>query len=136
VTVIAWAGAGGDPDAARGWVGQHTGAEPAAWQAAGGAHPLADDRAAIAAAAAAGADRPAVLLVKAWEPPLAEVLDFLRALRRALGEGPAVVVVPVGADASDRPTAPQPRHRDVWRRAVATVGDPWLRVWIAEGETP
>jgi hypothetical protein len=134
VTVIAWAGAGGDPDAARGWVGQYTGAEPAAWQAAGGAHPLADDRAAIAAAA--GADRPVVLLVKAWEPPLAEVLDFLRALRRALGEGPAVVVVPVGADASDRPTAPQPRHRDVWRRAVATVGDPWLRVWIAEGETP
>jgi len=132
--VISWAGAGDEPDTARAWVARHTGAQPAAWQAAGGAHPLADDRAAIAATA--GADRPAVLLVKAWEPPLAEVLDFLRELRRAMGDGTPIVVVPVGADADGRATAPQPRHRDIWRRAVATVGDPWLRVGIAEGETP
>ena len=78
--------------------------------------------------------RGVVIYAKAWEPPLLELVDFVRAARRAIGEGPMIVVRPVGRggggaagdDAVDEMTM------RVWRQRFAGVGDPWLRVVAAE----
>ena len=95
---------------------------------AGGRSTLEDDRGVIRAAAryaARSSDRVAVALrVKAWEPPLGELLDFLRELRGALGQGTPIEVHAVGTDGG----AAREQDRAVWRAKLATVGDPWLRV--------
>ena len=62
------------------------------WNAGGATTPEEDQR--VLHAAAEVPDRfstPRVLLmlVKAWEPPMLEVIDFLCALRRALGKASA-----------------------------------------------
>jgi hypothetical protein len=57
-----------------------------------------------------------------------EFVDFLQALRGALGRGCEIVVVPVTTEASGAATANQPGHVEVWRRKLARIGDPWLRI--------
>ena len=87
-------------------------------------------------------------MVKAWEPPLMEFIDFLNTLRAVLPERSCpIVVLPVGLGAalnsgaapgqmSPTPTAstvsalPQATTAQLtlWRNKLAGVGDPWLRV--------
>jgi len=60
-----------------------------------------------------------VILVKAFEPPMGEFLDFVSDLRRAIGDGRSINVAPVDADSE---------QKDVWQKRLATLGDPWLAV--------
>lgn len=124
--VLAWAGAAGGEAAGAPWLRAALGADVNAWHEVGGNRPLAADQAAIAQAAAT--DDAPLVVARAWEPPMAELLDFLRDLRGAVGDGRTVNVLPVGADAAGAPAVAEPRHRDLWRRALARAGDPWLRV--------
>jgi hypothetical protein len=62
---------------------------------------------------------PVVLAVRGFEPPLAEQIDFITALRRALGDARPIVVAGVGSDDA---------RLDAWRRRLTTLGDPWLAV--------
>lgn len=109
-TVICWAQAPGENETAL---------------PAGGANTLDEDRAAIDEAARRGGV--VRVVVKAWEPPVLDVLDFLRDLRGAMGDGDAIEVMPVGDG-----------DREVWKKKLATVGDPWLRLvqQPAEGAAP
>ncbi|NBC11111.1 MAG: DUF2868 domain-containing protein [Planctomycetes bacterium] len=109
------------------WADAPIEAAPSDWQVstdrrmpAGGKTSVAGDRAVIEAAASRAGDGAVGVLVKAWEPPMGELLDFLRALREALGDGVEVTVLPVG-----EATAGQ---RAAWPRRLATLRDPWLRV--------
>ncbi len=62
----------------------------------------------------------AILFVaNAWEPPTAELLDFLSELRLELGNGRSVFVYPLVKQG----TSYSP---DVWRRALGSLKDPWL----------
>ena len=114
--VVRWAAAPLSPDT-----------DAAVVLAAGGAASLADDRATLAQAqarsVAAGPSAAVVVRVKAWEPPLGELTDFLRELRGGLAEGAAIEVSPAGDG-----------DRAVWRDRLARVGDPWLRL-VAEGKS-
>ncbi|MBB6428907.1 DUF2868 domain-containing protein [Algisphaera agarilytica] len=97
---------------------------------AGGGRSLDEDRQTIEAAAAQAPEHPVLIRVKAWEPPVLEFLDFLGDLRRALGDGRSIEVQPIG----------QGDHA-VWKKKLASVGDPWLRMVMdeagqAEGGTP
>lgn len=69
-----------------------------------------------------------LILVKSWEPPLAEFTDFLAALRTSIGDGREIIVLPVGAGETDTFAAADPKHAAVWHRCLARVSDPWLRV--------
>lgn len=95
---------------------------------AGGASSVAADRAVIEQLAARTPKPTVMLAVKAWEPPMGEVLDFLRDLRAALGEGVAIHVLPVG-EATEA-------QRSDWPRRLSRLRDPWLRVVMPESSTP
>ena len=86
---------------------------------AGGAE-LADDQRTIEAAVAASGDGkagPVRVVVRAWEPPMLEFMDFLGDLRAGLGRGRTIEVQPVGEG-----------DRGVWRRKLGQSNDPWLRL--------
>ena len=89
---------------------------------------LEQDAAAIRTLAGQGGEEPVVVIAKAWEPPVLELLDFLGDLRRALGERRAVVVVPLALDAAGRPAAPGSGDTLQWQRAADRLGDPWTSV--------
>lgn len=131
VAMIDWAGAASDRDAMSAWLGATATIEPASWHEAGGASTPAADREVIANVAAT--DATVVVLVRAWEPPMADLLDVLRDLRRALGDGRTLAVLPVGADSGGAPITPEPHHLDLWRRTLTRVGDPWLRLFAVGG---
>ncbi|MEO1235421.1 MAG: DUF2868 domain-containing protein [Planctomycetota bacterium] len=80
---------------------------------AGGGRSLDDDRRAIEAVRQS--EGTVSVVVKGWEPPVLELLDFLRDLRAALGGGRAITVTPIGDG-----------DLDVWRQQLGTLGDPWL----------
>ena len=93
---------------------------------AGGAGSGRSDAALIAELAAAG-DPPAVL-VKAWEPPLAEFVDWLAELRAALGRGAPIYVLPVAEGEHGAPAIAAGRDARIWSRSLDAAGDPWLFV--------
>ena len=62
---------------------------------------------------AQGDVRPQVVLVKAWEPPLAELADYMRGVSTGW-------VVPIDVH-QQRLSAPRQQHVDEWRRFVAKV---------------
>lgn len=70
-----------------------------------------------------------IVLVKAWEPPMMEIVDFLRDLRQAIGSGVRILVIAFqtedgnGASESEASVA-----FEQWQRKLATIGDPWLKV--------
>jgi hypothetical protein len=81
------------------------------------------DAAALRALAATPAEEPVLVITRAWEPPVKELVDFLEDLRDALGEARAVLVVPLAVD-GQRPAAPAASDAAMWRRAVERLGDP------------
>ncbi|MFO7652997.1 MAG: DUF2868 domain-containing protein [Candidatus Krumholzibacteriia bacterium] len=131
--VIAWAGAAGRREAVEPWLAAEVGATVHRWHEAGGTRSLADD--AQVRSAAGSADGDLVVLVKAWEPPTGDLLDFLRDLRAEAGQTRPIHVLPADADAAEMPTTAGARHVDVWRRSLAALGDPWLRLLHPGGRT-
>lgn len=67
---------------------------------------------------AAGADVAIVVLVKAWEPPLAELADFLRTIPAAAGQNR--LLLPLDWN-KDRLQAVNSNHQQEWRRFAATL---------------
>jgi hypothetical protein len=76
-------------------------------------------------ATAAAVDEPVALVVKSWEPPLGELVDFLAELRAAVGAARPVSVVPL---ATAPCAAPARADVETWRTRLARTGDPWLAV--------
>lgn len=69
-----------------------------------------------------------VIVVKAWEPPLLEFVDFVRSVRQALGRNRSILVLPVAVNAAGQPQAASESQTGVWQRKLTQLGDPWLRV--------
>lgn len=98
---------------------------------AGGDATLEEDQRSLDVLARAASGAAIRIAVKAWEPPLAEFTDWLRILRKRLGDGPTIEVVAVMRDDHDRGAA------HVWQRKLGQLADPWLRISVAKaGETP
>ncbi|MEM9294926.1 MAG: DUF2868 domain-containing protein, partial [Planctomycetota bacterium] len=91
-------------------------------------------RAAEALRAAAPADG-AVVLVKDWEPPTGEAVDFLRDLREALGPGVPVRLrlMPEPGGAAVDPALQDARSAD-WDRKLRELADPWIARQDADPE--
>lgn len=105
---------------------------------AGGLKTLDEDADVIAQVAKALRDRPSeaqlnanqlVVLVKAWEPPVMDLLDFLGDVRQALDDGLRIRVVPLWMPHGKLENrADAAVYIEQWRQKLATLGDPWLSV--------
>ncbi len=134
VVIVAWADALADSETNRGWLAESAGVTAVSWHEAGGAHaPEHDDEVALAAAAEDGALN-LVILVKAWEPPMAEFLDFVRTLRANATPQRMILVAPLDRTDGGAPVAAVVGHLDVWRQMLARLGDPWINVLHPGGE--
>jgi len=87
-----------------------------------------DRRLAVQLAAAVDREQAIAILVKAWEPPLMEFIDFLRLLRHTLGDGRSLIVLPIGIGTGSGLKPAEDSQLKIWRRKISPVGDPWLRV--------
>jgi hypothetical protein len=70
-----------------------------------------------------------IVLVKAWEPPMMEIVDFLHDLRQAIGSGVRILVVALQM-ASDHAASDSEAEMtfEQWQHKLTTIGDPWLKV--------
>lgn len=69
------------------------------------------------------------LLVKAWEPPMLEMVDFLHDLRQAIDDGVRILVVALWMQHGDgRGEAEAVVATEQWQRKLVATGDPWLKV--------
>lgn len=76
-----------------------------------------------------GQDRSIFILQEAWHPPIRETLTFLQELRTRLGSHGKIVVGLIGKPTSGTIFTPvEPLDWQVWRRKIATLADPHLRL--------
>lgn len=96
---------------------------------AGGALSLEQDRAlAVTLAGEIKADSAVGILVKAWEPPLMEWIDFVEILHKALPKHTMIFVFPVGPEANGSLSNGSVHHTKIWSNKVVAQGDPYLQV--------
>lgn len=70
-----------------------------------------------------------LLILEAWQPPIKEILEFLEQMRQHLGASAAIGILLVGRPRPDTIfTAVDPQDMTVWSRALASLGDPGLRL--------
>lgn len=125
--IIRWAGAGDPvlPDDFAATAERHL-------LSAGGSATLGDDRRTIQQARLVLANTPepsAILLTRAWEPPTAELEDFLTLARDQWPEGTLISLVPLATDSHCRPSQTQFAQ---WLRFAERQADPRLQVSIHE----
>jgi len=133
-----------DPQAAA-LLEPRTGASPVSVAHAGGEMSLAEDDAALRGAAA-GEPAAVTVIVRGWEPPTGDAVDFLKAARETIGDGVPIILAtatltpppegPREAPPEAPPVADATRggadpHGDAiadWRRKAKQLGDPWLQL--------
>jgi hypothetical protein len=122
---VNWAGLALEGNSIRDLLWQQLAVETKALLNAGGSASLDEDQKIIARLSKTPSNQPIVLIVKSWEPPLLEFLDFVRGLRAAVGPHRILKVVPLGLN--DKASA-TPLDLEVWQNKLATLGDPWVEV--------
>jgi hypothetical protein len=132
--VVNWSAAAEDAAVFRAWVAETEAVTVEAWHEAGGAQSLAQDRQVVDAVAQGSLEHGVMILVKAWEPPMKEFLDFLRELRSASPRDRGLMVVPLGRASTGVSTAPEPHHFDLWSSVLTRLGDPWLSLFRLGGD--
>ena len=126
-SVIKWAGVDLDTERIDGLLRGRFGGGVSAVFSAGGLEDGGDE-AALNSAAGTGSTETVVVLVEAWEPPVADYIDFLARLREKLGEGRPILVLLYNQDTDGRAVPPKPLDAEIWSGQLASAGDPWLRV--------
>ena len=95
---------------------------------AGGRLSIEQDEAVVQSIATSAPDTKVLLFVRAWEPPTAEVFDFIKELRKATQSTTSIVIVPLSPGFPETNEAIRAEHLSIWQRSVQRVGDPWLMV--------
>lgn len=73
-------------------------------------------------------DQPLLVITRGWEPPVAELFDYLAALREATNRTQPILLLPVGFDDTDHAAPPTDSQLETWRRRAAASRDPWISV--------
>lgn len=124
IAVVDWGGTGLKAEQVGSWLQNSWGGTLDHFAEAGGAFSLNHDQQVLQALASTSAG-PVMLLVKSWEPPLAECKDFIQDLRQNLGKERPLAVVPVGLGSSTAPLPPAAEMAAIWATLVKQLGDPW-----------
>ena len=68
-----------------------------------------------------------LLIQEAWQPPIAEYINFIRNLRRSIGPGPCIRIGLIGKPQSKSILTPvQDINLKIWARKIAALGDPCI----------
>ncbi len=128
--IVNWAGLELADDSLSSAVERDFGLGAVCVHAAGGAQSLADDRALLERLTELHdqSNLAVVIMVRSWEPPILEFIDFVGELRAKLGDGAAIIVVPVALGEDGVPVAALESDHEQWRQRVDAVGDPWLSI--------
>lgn len=87
-----------------------------------------------AADAFAAGDRGVVVLLEAWQPPIVETMEFIKALRVSLGKTARLAVLLIGRpDGRTIFTGVDASDREMWARSIHRLADPYLRLEAAGG---
>jgi hypothetical protein len=124
VDVVDWAQASGDADRVGSWL-KRNGTLLNSYYEAGGAQSLQGDSDVIEALTTPGVT--IVLLVRGWEPPLLEFIDFLRELRDTVSEQRTMAVLLVGSS-QDLSAPNDPADVEIWTTVLNDKVDSRLRV--------
>jgi hypothetical protein len=81
-------------------------------------------------------DQPLLVVTRGWEPPVAELFDYLAALREATSKTQPILLLPVGFDETGNASPPSDGQLETWRRRAAAAGDPWISVVTLAEVTP
>ena len=75
-----------------------------------------------------------VLIQEAWQPPIRETLSWITALRENLPRAPGFIIGLIGKPKAGQIwTRPSETDHKTWTRAVAKLGDPYIRVEVLGG---
>jgi hypothetical protein len=124
ISVIDWGGTGQQAEQIGAWLQSSLEATLERFLEAGGACSLEHDQQ-VLQTLAASTEGPIILLVKSWEPPMAEFTDFIHDLRQSIIKKRPIAVVPLGLGSANSPLPPTTEMAAVWSTKVKQLGDPW-----------
>jgi hypothetical protein len=130
--IINWSGVIIDPERLRGEFARRWGGTVIELLAAGAS--TTSDEATIQRVTEARDNDGVIVIVKAWEPPMLDFLDFLDDLRRRMGNGRPLIVLLLGLNADGSVGAVRAGDAEQWRRRLGGLGDKELGVVVWEGE--
>jgi hypothetical protein len=123
--VFDWGSACGSASACQSLVGHALSIQVLSFNAAGGNRNSADDDAAITGLAERyQAGEAVMVVVRAWETPTMDVLDFLSAIRRVI-ESKATLCVAI----LDNQDSAQRGDVKTWQQTIGRLGDPWISTY-------
>jgi hypothetical protein len=132
---VNWSGVEVNITDVRHLLGRRPGCEVMELLSAGGAAALEADALIVKRIALQPREVGVLVLVKAWEPPMLEFLDFMKELRTGTDCERRLVVVLLGLSRDGRIGAPSAGDVTLWRRQLGTLEDDRLTVatWEEEG---
>ncbi len=130
---IRWAEAGQGADRFHDWALAHLGFTSGNVFSAGGSASIQEDEQTIESIATAEEGSAIFFVCSAWEPPVAECMDFLSSLSSRLADGHTIVILPLGRSGEDI-APPSSDNLNQWQHRVQQIGDPRLVVKRIEPE--
>jgi len=88
----------------------------------GGKNTLADDQKVIEQIHKLNKNSPVIIFVKAWEPPMLELVDFISDLQN-VDTPQKCIVIPVAFDDANQIAAPTKAHLESWHQALYVLTD-------------
>lgn len=68
-----------------------------------------------------------LIIQEGWQPPIMEYIDFLRQLRKTVGETPCIRIALIGKPRPETVFTPvKDENRKIWGRKIAALGDPCM----------
>lgn len=68
-----------------------------------------------------------LIIQEAWQPPIMEYIDFIKQLRKAVGDGPCIRIGLIGKPLSGTIFTPvKDENRKIWAQKITAIGDPCI----------
>lgn len=126
--VVNWSGVSLDANAIAALVEQQLQLHVEEVLHAGGTQTLKQDADTIQRIADGNSQVELLVVVKAWEPPLLEFLDFISDLRVAVGKNRQILIAPVSISENGQPIVADGAEVEAWRSKVEATNDAFIEL--------
>jgi hypothetical protein len=70
-----------------------------------------------------------LIIQEGWQPPIMEYIDFIRQVRKAVGDGPCIRIGLIGKPGAETVFTPvKEENRKIWAQKITAMGDPCIYV--------